>query len=44
MCLDAGIEAVRSENVPVVCGNLEVEKESEVLLGSAEEDLLWVGF
>ena len=44
MCLDAGIEAVRSENVPVVCGNLEVEKESELLLGPAGKDLLWAGF
>lgn len=44
MCLDAGMEAVRSENVLVVCGNLEVGKESELLLASAGENLLWAGF
>lgn len=26
ICLDAGMEAVKSEDVPVVYGNLEVEK------------------
>lgn len=44
MCLDAGMEAVRSENAPMVCGNLEVEKESELILGPAGENLLWAGF
>lgn len=44
MRLDAGMEAVRSENVPVVCGNLEVEKESELILGPAGENLLCAGF
>lgn len=44
MCLDAAMEAVRSENAPVVCGNLEVEKESELILGPAGENLLRAGF
>lgn len=36
LLLDVGMEAVRSEDDSVLCANLEVEKEPELILGPGD--------